>query len=167
MLRNKAVAKRKGPAPSAEELVAELHPFNDWTAVHTSDAAAQIAELTRYLNHATQHPAALPTPRLVGDLLQTLGKSIRRLEQLLDQVARRMDSLAAEPGLRQAHEQQPSNAARDVAESISRQLSGTDADSAAGLGEQLDVLGGELERIAFQAQRLHVPWDLGSDAPHP
>jgi len=127
------VARRKKAVErSPEELVVELHPYNEWSAVHTTAAAGQVAELLRYLNHATDHPEALPDPAAVADLLHLLGQSVRRLPQTLRQVARRVD-----------------------APEISRDLFDPEAEAGARLGERLDAIGLEIERIGGQARRLH------------
>ncbi|WP_433292032.1 hypothetical protein ACQP2F_26940 [Actinoplanes sp. CA-030573] len=68
------------------ELVTELHPYHEWSEAHTSAAVGEIAELVRYLNHATQHPEALPGPAAavgrqvveagLGERLDALGREI-------------------------------------------------------------------------------------------
>lgn len=156
--------KRKVADLTAEELVVELHPYNEWSARHTDAAARQIHELVRYLNHATQHPEALPTPAAVADLLQVLGQTVRRLPQVLHQAARRTEALAADPDLLCDGADRPADAAR----SVSRALAAADrpADESAdgpagGLGEQLDAAGREIERVSFAARRLRLGRDDG------
>jgi len=53
---------------SADELVAAVHPYGQWSGPHTAGAAAQLAELVRYLNHATlDRPGeALPDPNIAA-----------------------------------------------------------------------------------------------------
>jgi len=127
--------RRKAVERSPEELVVELHPYNEWTAGHTRAAAGEIAELLRYLNHATQHPEALPDPLAVADLLHLLGQSVRRLPQALQQAARRADALGAGE--------------------IGRELFDPEGEAGSRLGERLDAIGLEIERIGGQARRLH------------
>lgn len=131
--------RKKAVERSPEELVVELHPFNEWTAGHTTSAAGQIAELLRYLNHATQHPEALPDPLAVADLLHLLGQSVRRLPQALQQVARRADALGAGE--------------------IGRELVDPEGADGSRLGERLDAIGLEIERIGFLARRLQPTVD--------
>ncbi|MFF5296598.1 hypothetical protein [Paractinoplanes globisporus] len=118
---------------TAEELVTELHPYNEWNAAHTRAAVAEIGELVRYLNHATQHPEALPDPAEVGEMLRLLGQSVRRLPQVLKQAGGRLESLGG----------------GDAAAGIARELAGPGE-----LGERLDALGQEIERAGFAAKRL-------------
>jgi hypothetical protein len=85
---------------TAEELVLELHPYNEWSGSHTRAAAGEISELLRYLNHATQHPEALPSADAAAELLQVLGQTVRRLPQVLKQSSARLGDDAAELGER-------------------------------------------------------------------
>jgi hypothetical protein len=150
------VRKRKVADLTAEELVVELHPYNEWSARHTDAATRQIVELVRYLNHATQHPEALPNPVAVADLLQVLGQTVRRLPQVLQQAARRVEAFAADPDLRLDGGDDPADAAR----SVSRALV-DDGEQAGELGEQLDAAGREIERVSFEARRLRLGRDDG------
>ncbi len=86
----------------AEDLVAALHPYGEWSSQHSASAAHQIAELVRYLNHATidhtlsrRYRTRTPRRTLIGALHTTC----KRLPQLLDQLAGRMRTLAADPDL--------------------------------------------------------------------
>jgi hypothetical protein len=87
---------------TAEELVVELHPYNEWSFSHTRAAAAEISELVRYLNHATQNPEALPGPGAAAEMLHLIGQTVRRLPQLVKQaglegeLADRLDGLGRE-----------------------------------------------------------------------
>ena len=85
----------------ADELVARLHPYDERTGEHTAAAAAQIAELVRYLNVATldDPAAAVPGPNTAASVLGALHTACQRLPQLLDQLGSRMQTLAADPNL--------------------------------------------------------------------
>lgn len=94
------------PEPSAtcraaDETVAALHPYGERTAEHTAAAAAQLAELVRYLNVASlDNPAAsLPDPNTIAAVLGSLKTAFERLPQLLDQLAVRVRTLAEDPQL--------------------------------------------------------------------
>jgi hypothetical protein len=118
------MARRKGRDRTPEEVVTELHPYHEWSGAHTLAAIGEMAELVRYLNHATQHPEALPDPATVGETLRLLGQTVRRLPQVMKQAGARLEALGGEPS--------------------------ADAE----LGERLDALGQEIERAGFTAQRL-------------
>src|ERR1700759_455982 len=103
--------RRRRTELNPEELVIELHPYHEWSVAHTRAAAGELAALVRYLNHATQHPEALPNPDAAGELLQQLGQSIRRLPQLLKQASARMDTLATDQDLIFVRDEQPASEA--------------------------------------------------------
>lgn len=111
---------------TAEELIVELHPYNEWSFSHTRAAAGEISELVRYLNHATQHPEAMPGPEAVAEVLHLLGQTVRRLPQVLKQAA------AGAPEIRE-------------------QLVAPEGGS---LADRLDALGREIEEAAFAGKRL-------------
>ena len=121
------MGRRKTHDLTPEEIVTDMHPYNEWSGAHTRAAVAEIGELVRYLNHATQHPEALPDPEAVGEVLRLLGQTVRRLPQVVKQADAR---LAA--------------------------LTGTAAEGGTELGERLDALGLELEKAGFAAKR-HAP----------
>lgn len=85
----------------ADELVAALHPYGQWTGQHTTAAAAQIAELVRYLNHATiERPSeALPDPNTTAAVLGALHTTCTRLPQLLSQLRARIRAFETDPDL--------------------------------------------------------------------
>lgn len=86
---------------TAEQQVAALHPYFKWSPQHTRQAAAQIAELVRYLNHATQQPSSMGgSPNTVADTLLELSMALQRLPQTLHQLAHRLNVIAADPRLR-------------------------------------------------------------------
>src|SRR5689334_25432055 len=97
---------------TAEEIVTDMHPYNEWSGAHTRAAVAEIGELVRYLNHATQHPEALPDAEAVGEVLRLLGQTVRRLPQVVKQADARLVACAGSP-----------------------------VEGAAGLAERLDALG--------------------------
>jgi len=53
----------------------------------------------RYLNHATYETRAVPDPNTAADVLGALHTACKRLPQLVDQLAARMRSFAADPDL--------------------------------------------------------------------
>jgi hypothetical protein len=144
--------RRRRAELTAAELVTDLHPYHEWSAAHTRAAAGELAELVRYLNHATQYPEALPNPDAVGELLQQLGQSVRRLPQLLQQAAARMESLAADSDLMFRRDEQPAAEAPAQARAVGGEL-------ASALGDRLDELGQEIERASFAARRLALRRD--------
>jgi hypothetical protein len=117
---------------TAEEVVTELHPYNEWSDTHTRAAVAELSELVRYLNHATQHPEALTRADVAGEVLQLLGQTVRRLPQVLRQASAR-----------------------------TRALTGSEL-AEAELGERLDALGQEIEGLGFAARRLDSRSDPGT-----
>ena len=121
------MARRKTRDLTPEEIVTDLHPYHEWSGAHTRAAVAEIGELVRYLNHATQHPEALPDPESIGETLRLLGQSVRRLPQVIKQADARLLALTGEA-----------------------------ADGAAELGERLDALGLAMEKAGFAAKR-HAP----------
>jgi len=121
------MGRRKTSDLTSEEIVTEMHPYNEWTGAHTRAAVAEIGELVRYLNHATQHPEALPDPEAIGEMLRLLGQSVRRLPQVVKQADARLVGMTGEA-----------------------------AEGAAELGERLDALGLAMERAGFAAKR-HAP----------
>lgn len=118
------MGRRKTHDLTPEEIVTERHPYNEWNAVHTRAAVAEIGELVRYLNHATQHPEALPDAEAIGEMLRLLGQSVRRLPQVVKQADARLVTISGEP-----------------------------VGDAAGLGERLDALGLAMEKAGFAAKR--------------
>jgi hypothetical protein len=86
---------------AADEFVAAVHPYGEWNGQHSTSAAWQVAELVRYLNHATlDHPdQAVPDPNTAAAILGALHTAATRLPQLLDQLAGRMRAFAADPDL--------------------------------------------------------------------
>jgi hypothetical protein len=122
--------RRKMRDLTAEELVVDLHPYNEWSVTHTREAVGQVYELVRYLNHATQHADALPHADAVGEVLQMLGQTVRRLPQVLKQAAVRAEALSESPA-----------AAKEVL-------------AVADLAERLDALGREIETAGFAARRF-------------
>jgi hypothetical protein len=116
--------RRKTRDLTPEEIVTDIHPYNEWSGAHTRAAVAEIGELVRYLNHATQHPEALPDPAAIGEMLRLLGQSVRRLPQVMKQADARLAALTGEP-----------------------------AGGAAELGERLDAVGLEIEKAGFAAKR--------------
>lgn len=56
----------------------------------TTAAGNALADLVRYLAHATRHPEALPEPQDAARLLGDLSAALAGLPQVLDQVARRL-----------------------------------------------------------------------------
>lgn len=153
------MAKRRHRDVTAEELVTDLHPYHEWTAGHTGAAAAQMAELLRYLNHATQHPEALPNPDVLGSLLQVLGQTVRRLPQVLKQSAARLDALAGDPGLVLTGSADPAGDPAARARELGRELFDADAGAGSGLGDRLDAIGREVERLSFEIRRLALRRD--------
>jgi len=126
------MARRKANDLTPEEIVTDRHPYNEWSAAHTLAAVAEIGELVRYLNHATQHPEALPDPVAIGEMLRLLGQSVRRLPQVVKQADARLAAFTGE-------------AAAGAA------FTGEAAEGTAGVGERLDDVGLELERAGFRA----------------
>jgi hypothetical protein len=116
------MARRKTSDLTPEEIVTDMHPYNEWSGAHTRAAVAEIGELVRYLNHATQHPEALPDPVAIGEMLRLLGQSVRRLPQVVKQADARLAAVTGEA-----------------------------ADGVAGVGERLDEVGLELEKAGFRA----------------
>jgi hypothetical protein len=121
------MARRKTRDLTPEEIVTEMHPYNEWSGAHTRAAVAEIGELVRYLNHATQHPEALPDPAAIGEVLRLLGQSVRRLPQVVKQAEARLAGFTGEA-----------------------------VEGAAELGERLDALGSAIQKAGFAAKR-HVP----------
>lgn len=60
------------------------------TPESTAAAARQIAELVRYLNHATLADEALPEPADTARVLGELADAAERMRQLLGQIAGRL-----------------------------------------------------------------------------
>ena len=118
------MGRRKTHDLTPEEIVTDMHPYNEWSGAHTRAAVAEIGELVRYLNHATQHPEALPDPEAVGEMLRLLGQSMRRLPQVVKQAEARLVG-----------------------------FTGQAVEGAAALGERLDALGLEMEKAGFAAKR--------------
>jgi hypothetical protein len=116
--------RRKTRDLTPEEIVTDMHPYNEWSGAHTRAAVAEIGELVRYLNHATQHPEALPDPEAIGEMLRLLGQSVRRLPQVVKQADARLAAITGSP-----------------------------AEGTAELGEQLDALGLAMEKAGFAAKR--------------
>ena len=65
--------RRKTRDLTPEEIVTDMHPYNEWSGAHTRAAVSEIGELVRYLNHATQHPEALPDPEAIGEKMWHLS----------------------------------------------------------------------------------------------
>jgi len=86
---------------TAEDAVNQLHPYGkrDWE--HTMAAAAEIAELVRYLNRATLDgpAAAIPDPSTAASVIDSLRTALVRLPQLLDQLGSRMTAFRDHPNL--------------------------------------------------------------------
>jgi len=118
------MGRRKTHDLTPEEIVTDMHPYNEWSGAHTRAAVAEIGELVRYLNHATQHPEALPDPEAVGEVLRLLGQTVRRLPQVVKQADARLAAFAGPP-----------------------------IEGAADLGERLDALGLAMEKAGFAAKR--------------
>jgi hypothetical protein len=69
-------------------------------------AAGLVAELVRRLNRATADPAALPRPGAVYHVVGELAGAVARLQQLLTQLASRLQQWGTDPGqLRHAQHQ--------------------------------------------------------------
>jgi hypothetical protein len=64
-----------------------------YSSEHTASAARAVAELVRYLNHATRAVAALPDPVAVYDALGALSAATAGLPQTLCQLAGRLTEL--------------------------------------------------------------------------
>ena len=116
------MSRRRARDLTPEEIVTDLHPYHEWSGAHTLAAVAEIGELVRYLNHATQNPEALPDPVTIGETLRLLGQSVRRLPQVVKQADARLAAVTGEA-----------------------------AGGLAGLGERLDALGLEMENAGFRA----------------
>jgi hypothetical protein len=73
------------------------------------DAAQQLSELVRYLNHATlDAPAdALPDPSTINHVLSRLYTACRGLPQLLGQISTRVTVLGADPDLAAGNSKDP------------------------------------------------------------
>jgi homoserine kinase len=124
----------------AGKLVPALHPYGEWSAQHTTSAAATLAELVRYLNHATiDHPyEAVPDPNTAAAVLGALHTTCTRLPQLLDQLRLHMRVFAQDPNLASS-----TGNARDLAEQVMQAL--TEADSAS---RQLTMVLGMAQQAA-------------------
>lgn len=88
-------------ARTADEVVADLHPYDKLTSDHTAGAAQQIAELVHYLNVATydRPEEAIPDPNTAAAVLRALDTTFTRLPQLLQQLRGRMRAFAGDPEL--------------------------------------------------------------------
>jgi hypothetical protein len=136
----------------AEEVVSELHPYFEWSAKHSSSAAATIAELVRYLNHATEHPEAVPLPQDVGAILYQLGTTLERLPQTLWQLGQLVRKHADNPALASSGspERMKGHAAAEWALVVAARLRDTQRDT------QLKDIGKQLKRLGWDAEYLHL-----------
>lgn len=81
-------------------LVEAAHPWLEWSARHTIGASTELAELVRYLNHATQTQEvreALPFPSQMDSVVGDLASAVSRMPQLFEQLAGRLKEWRADP----------------------------------------------------------------------
>lgn len=139
---------------SADDLVATLHPYGQWSERHTVGAATQIAELVRYLNHATMDrpDEALPDPNTAAAVLGALHTTCTRLPQLLNQVGARLSELSDDPDLATGSSEHPAAhlAHRAVA-------------ALATAGPALTELASAVQAAFYAADRLYLNVDDDQD----
>lgn len=82
------------------------------------DAAWTVDELVRRLNHATIDPTTLLDPRQVNRTIAGLRSALQRLEQTLDQIAGRLDTLATDPRVEHTTLGKPPTACREAADQL-------------------------------------------------
>ncbi|RJQ70577.1 hypothetical protein D5S17_29040 [Pseudonocardiaceae bacterium YIM PH 21723] len=90
-------------APDGYKVVAEHFPLDGpYSEDHTRAAATAIAELVRYLNHATQRTTsdAVPYASVAGSVASNLSATLHGMKQLADQIGRHAEQWATEPGIR-------------------------------------------------------------------
>jgi hypothetical protein len=136
---------------TAEDVVNDLHPYGEWSGSHTAAAAAEIAELVRYLNHATQSREALTSPKTVAALLHGVSTALVRMQQLIQQVGQAVDRMSYEPDLES--EGQPGH---DSAVTLALRLFDPEAELERP-GDRLRAFGEQLQKLAFEADRLYLP----------
>jgi hypothetical protein len=76
--------------PKPGHIAAAFPVGGPYSGADTTAAGAALAELVRYLAHATRHAEALPEPQDAARLLGDLSTALAGLPQVLDQVARRL-----------------------------------------------------------------------------
>jgi hypothetical protein len=87
-----------------------------YSGADTTAAGAALADLVRYLAHATRHAEALPEPQDAARLLGDLSTALAGLPQVLDQVARRLVGMRPVLG---STEDDPGSALRTIAGELS------------------------------------------------
>lgn len=72
-----------------------LTPDGPHSDDHTRQAAQALAETVRVLNHATRHPDGVTDPATINAVLGDLRDTVARLDQLLEQLYRRLNGMYA------------------------------------------------------------------------
>ena len=113
---------------TGEQAMWEVLPLGSTDPEQVAQAADAVAEMVRTLNHATvtsgAAAAALPWPSSVGTVAGRLHAALYGIEQLLGQLAGRMDAIADNPRLyhdgNRADYEFAASSARQAAEDLRR-----------------------------------------------
>lgn len=72
-----------------------LNPDGPHSDDYTRHAAQAMAEAVRVLNHATRHPDGVTAPNTVHDVLSNMQDAVTRLDQLIEQLYKRLNGMYA------------------------------------------------------------------------
>lgn len=143
------------PLGPAREWVDDRYPYFGWSGEKTSGAAAAVAELIRYINHATYQVAAAPTPGDAGRTLIEFGRALHAMPQAIGQLMALFEIHSVNPAFRlSGHD---GDAARSAAGDVIARAT-TVAAAIAAIAPTVETIGYHTERFY-----LELPPETGDD----